>query len=137
MDDLNTRTKTQRYCISPLVTCMNASLVALICCSMRILCPRRMCGLRGGRLQGERDVQRRQRASAHAPLARGEPAYQLQVCCLPPRLLVDRVPDQLPMRVVRQHGKTLSSTPDYVISLESFWIVYGDQFLCQRVWMDT
>lgn len=71
---------------------------------MRILCPRRMCGLRGRGLPGERDVQRGKRAAPRASLARGQPAAQLQVRRLPPRLLVGGMSQRVPLRVVRQHG---------------------------------
>lgn len=75
---------------------------------MRVLRPRRVCGLRGGGLQGERDVLRGQRAAPRAPLARGQPARQLQMLRLPPRLLVGGVPHWVPLRVVRQHGEYLT-----------------------------
>lgn len=75
---------------------------------MRVLRPRRMRGLRGGGLQRERDVLRGQRAPARAPLARGQPARQLEVRCVPARLLVRGMPHRLPLRVVRQHGQYIS-----------------------------
>lgn len=87
-------------------------------CSMWVLRPRRVRGLRSGGLQGECDVLRGQRAAPRAPLARGQPARQLQVQRLPPRLLVHGVPHRLPLRVVRQYGQYLSSSNFFFVVIK-------------------
>lgn len=84
---------------------------------MRVLRARGMRGLRSGRLQGERDVLRGQRAATRASLARGKPTRQQQVRRVPPRLLVSRVPHRLPLRVVRQHGTYILTKKLHILRL--------------------
>lgn len=73
---------------------------------MRVLCPCRVPGLCRGRLQGKRDVRAGQgpeHGQAPAPLARGQPAADLEMLLLQEDMLVVRVLDRISMRMVRDH----------------------------------